>query len=579
MQTLTILLKASWQSWRNTLQHGVENRRQRLLECIGFLVLIVALYVLGRAVLDRVSEHHVVGLLQQAMNIFVMFGILVLAKDSMEGTLKHLYEAPDTTLLLSMPLPPATVFGFKFIVLIASNLLNMGVWLIPPWIAFGQLFDLPWHFYLALIPISFCLLITIVSQVVIVILIYLRFFTSRRIIQILKVICTVIGAAIGFLLSISLIASDQSDKIVQFLLKINIPAADWQPHLWGAKLLIGWHPGTNVQMWRWGAQLIAATIGFPIIAVLLASKIYHRSWEYAKRIEVGPKRNWANRTYAADTSPSRRTQTASIGRGKIRSMMAKDFLVFIRHRGRTILVIILTVVMLIAMFKSHTDLREASDPETETEVSLLLLGIQIMLFSVIITAGMTWDGFKAEAQTWWLLKSGPVTPELLFNSKFLTATFCSIIYTDFWMLTAAVLFRVPTQSGLIILLVATLTTTVIIAFNTAIGTLPWMAGIQRTNQEKGSGFNFATSHQFFGEKGSISRLATLFGAVIANIILIIGPVILLIVNRFIEMYDDAEPFSLSVIQQIITGAMVLFMVGVWCISYLMGKRSLRKLLG
>ena len=154
MHPLTILLKTSWQSWRNTLQHGVENRRKHIIECFGFIVLIVALYVIGRAVLDQVGEHHTASL-AQAMNTFALFGILVLAKDSMEGTLKHLYEAPDTTLLLSMPLPPATVFGFKFIVLITSNLLNMCVWLIPPWVAFGQLFRLPWHFYLALIPVSF----------------------------------------------------------------------------------------------------------------------------------------------------------------------------------------------------------------------------------------------------------------------------------------------------------------------------------------------------------------------------------------------------------------------------------------
>lgn len=578
MQPLTILLKTSWQIWRNTLQHGVENRRKYIIECFGFIVLIVALYVIGRAVLDQVGEHHTAGL-AQAMNTFALFGILVLAKDSMEGTLKHLYEAPDATLLLSMPLPSATVFGFKFIVLIASNLLNMCVWLIPPWVAFGQLFRLPWHFYLALIPVSFCVLVIIISQVVIVMLIYLRFFTSRRIIQILKVIFIVIGAAIGFLLSLSLIASDQSDKIAQVLLKINIPAADWQPHLWGAKLLIGWHPESDVQMWRSGVQLLAVTIGLPIGAVLLASKIYHRSWEYAKRVEIQPKRNQSART-EADASPSRSTQPSAIGRGRIRSMMVKDFLVFIQQRGWLMVVIILTVVILIAMFKSYTDVRADSASEWETEFVPLFLGIQIMLFSVALTAGMTWNGFKAEARTWWLLKSGPVTPVLLFNSKCLTATFCAVIYTDFWMLTALVLFRVPIQLGLLILLATTLTTAMVIAVNTTIGTLPWMAGIQRTNQENGSGSNFAASHQFLGEKGSIPRMATLGVAIIANIILVCCPMfILLTINLFNEAYSDSEQFLFSVVPQIIVGVMVLFMVGVWYISYLMGKRFLRKLLG
>lgn len=579
MHLLTILLKTSWQSWRNTLQHGVENRRKHIIECFGFLVLIVALYMIGRAVLDQVGEHHTARL-EQAMNTFALFGILILAKETMEGTFKHFYTAHDTGLLLSMPLPFATVFVFKLVLLTASNLLHVCVWLMPPWIAFGHLFRLPWHFYLALIPVSFCLLVIIISEIVLVVLICLRFFTSRRIIQILKVISTVLGITIGLLFPLSLIASDQSDKITQVLLKINIPVADWQPHLWGAKLLIGWHPESDVQIWRWGAQLIGATIGLPIVVVLLASKIYHRSWEYAKRVEIQPKRNQANKT-EADASPARSTQKSAIGRGRIRSMMAKDFLVFIQQRRLLIGVIIFTLIIPIVLFKLYTEIREGESIWEHTESTLIFLGTQIMFFSVMLTSGLTWAGFKAEARTWWLLKSGPVTPGLLFSSKCLTATFCALIYTEFWIGVALVLFRVPIQFGLFTLFGTTLSTAMAIAFNTAIGTLPWMTEIQRVDQEEmGGGFDAAALHQFSGEKRPMLQMATFFFAIIVNVILLTVPsVILLIIVLLDGAYGASEQFSFSIIQQIIVGVMVLFMVGVWYISYLMGKRSLRKLLG
>ena len=567
MQTLTILLKTSWQSWTNPLRHRPENRRKRVLEFIGFLVLIVALYLMGRAVLNQLPHLQAPRVLQ-AMNIFMLFGVLILAKDAMEGSLKHLYEAPDTALLLSMPLSPATVFGFKLIILTSSNLLNMGVWLIPPWIAFGHLFHLPWHFYLALIPTFFCLLVIIISEIVIVMLIYLRFFSSRRIIQTLKVIGTVISITIGFLLSISLIAADQSDEVAQFLLEINIPVSDWHPHLWVAKLLLSWLPESEVQAYRWGTQLIGATIGVPILAVLLASKIYHRSWEHAKGVEVNVRHK-------------RRKPTSPIGRGRIRAMMAKDFRLFIRHRGRVTLVIMLTLIILIAMFKANAEVRRDSITVWETDSSLFVLGIQIMLYSAMITSGLTWGGFKAEAETWWLLKSGPVTPKLLFNSKFLTATLCSVIYTDFWMVAALTLFRVPIHLGLSVLFVTTLTTAVTIAFNTAVGTLPWIAEIQKANQEIRSGSDSAMSHQFSDEKRPILRMATLFVTIIANLILIIGPVLILLkINLLDEALSNlSEQFSLSVMQKIVVGTTLLFMVSVWHSSYLIGRRSLWKLLG
>jgi flagellar biosynthesis protein FliQ len=75
-------------------------------------------------------------------------------------------------------------------------------------------------------------------------------------------------------------------------------------------------------------------------------------------------------------------------------------------------------------------------------------------------------------------------------------------------------------------------------------------------------------------------MATLGVAITANIILVSGPMfILLTINLLNEAYSDSEQFLFAVVPKIIVGVMVLFMGGVWYISYLMGRRSLRKLLG
>ena len=74
----------------------------------------------------------------------------------------------------------------------------MVMWLFPPWIAFGQLFGLPWHFYLGLIPACFCLLVIIVTSVVVVMMLVIRFFSSQRMKQFLKIVGGIISAAAGF---------------------------------------------------------------------------------------------------------------------------------------------------------------------------------------------------------------------------------------------------------------------------------------------------------------------------------------------------------------------------------------------
>ena len=203
MHTLPILLKASWQGWLNSIQYASEERRKKVAEIIGFLVMMAALYLIGHAIFKVVGQQTDADgqTILRAINICVGLSVFILVKNAMEDTIKQFYEAADTSLLLSS-LSPSTVFGFKLVQLIASSLLGMVIWLFPPWIAFGRLFGLPWHFYLGLIPACFCLLVIIVTNIVVVMMLVTRFFSSRRMIQFLKIVGTIIGAAAGFFLRV-----------------------------------------------------------------------------------------------------------------------------------------------------------------------------------------------------------------------------------------------------------------------------------------------------------------------------------------------------------------------------------------
>ena len=567
MQTLSILLKASWQGWLNNIQYASEERRKKIAEIIGFLVLMTALYLMGRAIFKVVGQQaalspNAIGsdlyeqTILRAINICVGLGVFILAKDAIDNTVKQFYEAADTSLLLSS-LSPSTVFGFKLIQLIASNLLGMVMWLLPPWIAFGQLFDLPWHFYLGLIPVCFCLLVIIVTDVAILMMFITHFFSSQRMIQILKIVGAIIGVIAGFFLSVSFLAFEWSDEIAKFLLdRLKLPISDWYPHLWGAKLMMSWLPQSGIQPLRWGIQLAVASVAIPFLSVLLASKIYHRSWEYARRVEVDP-----------NQSSKKRASIALLGRGKIRSMMAKDFHVFLRHKGRITMIIMLTLIQLILVLATTYQIR--TDDESGYGVHLPLLGgiaVQIMIYSVIATTGLSWGGCKAELKTWWLLKSSSISAVLLFNSKFFIGMFCAVAYAEAWFFVALILFRIPFQLWLPILLMTTVITATATAFNTAMGTLPWVAEIGDADRDF--------------SKQPVLRLATLLVTIVANLILLSAPIIILeiVVLGEMEFFGGRQRGLLSASQQLTVGFILIILIGVWGISYLLGRQSLRKLL-
>ena len=544
MRTLAILLKTSWYGWTNCFRYVSNEKRNRAVEIIGFFVLIAALYWLGRAVFGAVEIQPGNSNIVSTINIFMTLGLCVLMKDAMEGALKQLYEAPDTSLLFSSPLPISIVFGFKLIQIFAANSLSMAIWLLPPWFAVGQLFHLPWHFYLALLPACFCLLVIVVNAISILTMLIVRFFSSGLMTKILKILGSTIGLAAGFLIAVSFLAPNLA---AQFALeRLKVPESNWLPHLWVAKMMMVWLPESNTNALRWAVQLIVASAGLSVLSVPIASKVYHRSWEFARRVEVKAKRKG-----------KKRSGNSLIGRGKIRAMLAKDFLVFVRDRKQMSTVVILTLIFLMGMLPATSIIR---DIDAEDRDAYILLAIQIMMFSVMasvmITLGFTWGGFKAEAKTWWLLKSGPVSPALLFKSKILAATLCSVAYTNAWCCLWLILFRVSLVLWVPILMVTTIATAATIALNTAMGALPWVAEIGESYRDS--------------RKRPVARIATSFFAIAANAVLLSASP-----GWGIAMLAEK---SISVFKVLGIAVTLAVMVGVWGLSYLSGKRSLRKLL-
>ena len=223
--------------------------------------------------------------------------------------------------------------------------------------------------------------------------------------------------------------------------------------------MTAWFPESKMSALRWAVQLFVVSAGISVMSVPIASKVYYRSWEYARRVEVKAKRKG-----------KKRFGNSILGRGKIRAMLAKDFRVFVRDRKQVTTVVIFTLIVLLGMVSAASEFGNSGGADREVLIPLYIgLGIQIIILSVMVTLGFTWGGFKAEAKTWWILKSGPVSPGLLFMSKLLIATCFSVVYANVWFCLWLILFRMSFELWLPMLIVTTITTAAVISFNTAMG--------------------------------------------------------------------------------------------------------------
>ena len=198
--------------------------------------------------------------------------------------------------------------------------------------------------------------------------------------------------------------------------------------------------------------------------------------------------------------------------------------------------------------------------------NLAAIVVQIMIYSLIATAGLSWGGCKAEAKTWWLLKSSAISPTLLFKSKLSIGTLCAAVYAGVWVLVILILFRIPIQLWLPVLLMITAITAAATAFNTGMGTLPWVAEIGETDRDS--------------SRKPVLRLATLLATIIVNLILLSAPTIILQIAVLGEMefFGGKQSGLLSTSQLLTIVFIVIILLGVWIISYILGRRSLRQLL-
>ena len=545
LRDVIILLRADLQGWLNGLSRGGEAWRKAALKGVGYLVFIVALSVLGNSLFAHLRRTEAEPrLLLGVINGFMLFGIIVVAKELMESSLKSLYEAPDTALLHAAPIQPLAIFGYKFIHLTLTRFLSILCFLGPPWVAFGLIFELPWHFYAVLFPVCVCLLLMIASYVTVSVMVIARFFSSGWFLATLKVLGTAIGVAVGFLLSLTLFFEFEPIHLKQLLLdwaseRTTDTTAAWYPHEWIGKLLLSWVTESTIGVrLRWALGGVGGSLTAVGMAVLVAQLMYQRGWENIRQLKVS-KRKSVRRTNASQASYLERMRLA-IGRGKIRSMMLKDFLIFVRHSGRLIAIAMLTLFLVV-----HIAILLVQEGSADTNAGLVLT-VQIVLYSMLITFGISCNGLRDEAKTWWMLKAAPVTPRLVFTSKFLTAFLCALVYAEFWSLFAVCLLRMPKDTWMPVLLTPLLTLPTACALNTAVGTLSWMAELTTTLSKT---------------RKPILRVLTFTVTLIVDVTLVLAVVIAWYTGSLVVFVG-----------------LVILLVGVFGISYRWGIGNLRKLL-
>jgi len=423
----------------------------------------------------------------------------------------------------------------------------MAVWLLPPWAAVARVFHPSWPFYILLLPTLLSFLVIVITVISTMVMIIYRFFASRKVMLILKII----GIAAILLMGVGLAlfftwGLPQTPEMVEFITKLRMPVGRWYPHVWVGEFLSGFLPGPSGEPFRWGMLILTTGIFLPLLSILIATRIYYRSWELSRRVEIKRKRTRAK-------TSSLRTFT----RGKIRAFMKKELWTFLRNRKQIMMLVMLSVIILLTIVGFVG--KEAS--EQETSVALVVATGQIVLYSMMISMRLTWGAFKSEGAAWWLLQSAPISPSMLFHAKLTFSVLFALLYTEFWVGISMLLLQPETFACLLAPLAGGIAAITLAAINTAVGSLPWMAQVG------------VAQHQ----RNPSARAVTIIFSLVIDIFLLMGPIFLLVAT-----WEDNNIPILNIppyaAKAATVGIVIFIFVIFFAIAYFIGKKSLAKLL-
>ena len=488
--SIKVILNANFLACRNQyLSQSVIFNRAITSSIIWFFG-IASFYWLSDLFITQNSNPNVLTT-RNRVSILTIIGTVILVKLVVEGTIQIFYESEETTFLFHTPISTLSILIANLITLIGRYLPKMVLFLVPPWLVTVREFHLSWPFYLLVFPICFCYLLIIVSQTVLGVLVLmkipplqLRNVINRRSYYWPKIglkFLTISIAMLTVILSIISLVWFSETKLfndvelwqkrtTNWLIQSNLA---WGPIEWMYQFFLCFASSQPKPNAAYPAiKLIATVLLVNTLTIVLSNWFYRSSWEcqFTSPVSHDNKEMKAKNRFDSKIN-------SLIWQFPICASVYKDLLVFTGKKGRWLTIVFFSLIQIFMVYSVSLSIQQTD------ENNYIVFGLlsQINLYSVILTFGLTFYGFKADREIWWLLQCSPRKAEVAYISKYLAAMVLAFAYSSLWTVLLLVSTSWPINDWSVIFLISFLSLTATIALNTTVGCLPWVNNCRSDN--------------------------------------------------------------------------------------------------
>ena len=383
-------------------------------------------------------------LLRSLPAIFVSGAFIGILLTSFGVLLQALYLAGDMDFLLSTPTPIRAVFLSKMLQAILPNFSLICLFALPVLYGMGVAQGYNLLFYpLVLITLAALALAAAGISGLLVMLI-VRIFPARRVAEVIGFV----GATLSFFCSqsgnLARFNEPTPEQATQALTMIERLDRPWSPLSWAGRGLVGIGEGN----WLAGGGYLLLTLGLAgavfFFALNTAERLYYNGWANMKVSKQRKKAAVRSQTAAAQ---ARRKSvlaplTAFFERNlpsAVRAIVIKDWMVLrrdLRNLSQLITPLIFGMVYAFMMLRDGGDATagQGEAPEWFMKNVAVYANVGLSLFvSWMLTARLAGMGFSQEGQSYWMLKTAPISAVQLVAGKFLVAFLPSLVMAWIFM--------------------------------------------------------------------------------------------------------------------------------------------------
>ena len=453
------LLRMRWRITFSGFRHA-SPRRKFGLSLLYLLILggMALLFGLSWGILKFLQSPALEEIIGDAGQIFeaipilmvsvAFFGILV---TSFGVLLQGLYLAGDIDFLLSSPLPIRSVFLAKLLQAILPNLAIISLFALPVLFGIGAANSYNLLYYPFVLIIISALALGAAGISALLVMLVVRVFPARRVAEVLGffgAILAMIMSQTGNIINMGHFSPGDA-QIGQAMNLVERANAPWMPLSWAGRGLIALGEGN----WLPALGLLALTLGLSLgifwFSLLTAERWFYIGWAGMQVVATKKKtrRMNANRQ-------KRSSQLLNWIPGNVRAIVWKDLSLLrrnLRNLSQLVTPLIFGVIYSFMLLRNGGEVPPGQGQAPSlfiqaTKIALVYSSVGIAIFvGWMLLARLAMMSFSQEHQSYWIIKSAPVSMPRLLTAKFLVAYLPTLALGILFLTAISILQKVPTH--------------------------------------------------------------------------------------------------------------------------------------